>query len=94
MFRFTIRELLLLTVIVALAVGWSRRERLLRAEVEQALRWRTRAGALEYAFKDEGRKVQWRLESSELWLSQTNPSHPIHLSHLTLSADALQPSTP
>jgi hypothetical protein len=43
MLKFTIRELLLLTVIVAMGAGWTFRERRLSA---QASRWRLRAHAL------------------------------------------------
>ena len=35
MFKFTIRELLLLTVIVAMGVGWALRERTLQTELER-----------------------------------------------------------
>ncbi len=61
-FRFSIRDLFRLTLMVALALGWFVRERQLEAEVDRAKAWRSRAGALEHYLKEEGCEVIWDLE--------------------------------
>ena len=66
MFKFTIRELLLLTLIVGLGLGWALRERHWRAEVDRARQWRTRAGALEVALRMDGWKVSWDLKAKQV----------------------------
>ncbi len=70
MFRFSIRDLLWLTLVVALGLGWWLRERDLRAEVGRASSradwWRMGAGALEQALRDDHWAVKWDLESSEV----------------------------
>ena len=55
MFRFTIRDVLWLTVVVALAVGWWVEHR----RFNVAYPWRTRAGALEQLLIDQGYEVEW-----------------------------------
>ena len=45
--RFTIRDLLWLTVVVGLTTGWWLREQRLHSELERAEVWRGRAGALD-----------------------------------------------
>ena len=64
--RFSIRELLLVTVIVALALGWWVDRQQHPDELRAAQRWRTRAGALEEVLHDSGWEVQWELESVHL----------------------------
>ena len=60
MFRFTIRDLLWLMVVVALACAlWVEHRRL-----TAAFPWRTRAGALEQLFIDQGYKVEWNQAGS------------------------------
>jgi hypothetical protein len=63
MFRFSIRDVLWLTLVVALALGWWVRERKVRAEAERGsqlvTKWRMRAGALESALNDDGWDVTW-----------------------------------
>ena len=65
MFKFTIRELLLLTVIVGLALGWWLRERHFHAELQRrwqtlaryhtsAIRWRTMALAFAQGMRTDG----------------------------------------
>ncbi len=75
MFRFTIRDLLWLTLVVALALGWwMDRKNLdagrgsLRTDLERAMAWRTRAGALEEALKNERCGVRWELQSSKVYI--------------------------
>ncbi|HUE74978.1 MAG TPA: hypothetical protein VMP01_29190 [Pirellulaceae bacterium] len=47
MFRFTIRDLLLLTLAVAMGVGWALRERQLKSEQRERREWQARAGELQ-----------------------------------------------
>ena len=73
--RFTIRDLLWLTLVVAMALGWLVRERQLRVEGarfqaeasrerDRATKWRGAAGALERLLSEEGWKVKWDLPAS------------------------------
>lgn len=60
MFKFTTRELLLLTVIVALVVGWTLREHQFRQQLADGRRWHAEAEDLARFLKDaEGWKVDW-----------------------------------
>lgn len=59
MFKFTIRELLLLTLVVALGVGWWVRERQLQAEVAKSERWRDAVGVLESIMLGNGWTIAW-----------------------------------
>ena len=59
MFRFTIRELVLLTLVVAMGVGWWVREQQMRAEIHRASRWRMAAGVLEDTLREDGWTVEW-----------------------------------
>lgn len=61
MFKFTIRELMLVTVIVAVAAGWWARERQLQATIDEcgaykmeALIWHSRAEQLAGVARDSG----------------------------------------
>jgi hypothetical protein len=66
MFRFTIRELVLLTVVVAMASGWALQYRQLRSEQARAKAWRQRAGALEHFLKTDGWRVTWEEAGTEV----------------------------
>jgi hypothetical protein len=57
--RFSIRDLLWVTLVAAIGLGWWVREVHWRQVVEQAPNWRTAAGALESVLKDEGWTAQW-----------------------------------
>jgi hypothetical protein len=63
--RFSIRDLALFTVIVALVLGWWMREVQLQKELARASRWRDAAGTLEYAVKEEGFDVGWQIDSPD-----------------------------
>jgi hypothetical protein len=65
--KFSIRELLLVTVIVALALGWWVDRRLLKKQLVPIEFWRGRANSFENAFTSEG----WRIsqEGPVLWLT-------------------------
>lgn len=80
MFRFSVRDLLWLTLVVAVGLGWLVRERRIRAEVQtcqiqidiardEARRWRGAAGALEYAMSEDGWRIDWNLRASEVRVS-------------------------
>ena len=56
MFRFTIRDLLWLTVVVALGVGWWLRERDFKAHSTSL---RAQTNVLEYVLETEGVTVKW-----------------------------------
>ena len=60
MFKFTIRELLLLTLVAALALGWYLRERKLQAEVVKGQRWRDAVGLFEHAMRSDGWRPEWQ----------------------------------
>jgi hypothetical protein len=66
MFRFTIRELLLLTVIVAMGVGWWIDRSNLAVQAKQAETWRHCTGALEYALRYNDWSVKWSGDRSEV----------------------------
>jgi hypothetical protein len=56
MFRFTIRELFMLTLVVALGIGWGLRDRQLQVETKG---WKTKANALAGAIESRGSTVIW-----------------------------------
>lgn len=67
MCRFSVRDLLWLTLVVAVGLGWLVRERQHQAKLdlarERATKWRMAAGALEAALKDVDIRVRWGFES-------------------------------
>jgi hypothetical protein len=76
-FRFSLRGLLWLTLVVAMALTWWIREHELRAKIAQARAeakmWRGAAGALEQVLKQEGWDVHWNLASSLVTVSKMSP---------------------
>jgi hypothetical protein len=70
--KFSIRDLLLVTVIVALVLGWGLREWQLRAKVS---RWRNAAGALEYLVEDDWDVVEWENDLSQVRVSRRPGAH-------------------
>lgn len=59
MFRFSIREMVLSMVIVAVAGAWWVDRRELTKQLIDSQKWQTRAGALEFALKRQSCQVQW-----------------------------------
>ncbi|HZL91303.1 MAG TPA: hypothetical protein VFB96_23250 [Pirellulaceae bacterium] len=70
MFKFTIRELLLLTLVVGMGLGWAIRERQLQAEMQrennkyvqtlsERCLWKYRATRLRELASKEGWQVTW-----------------------------------
>ena len=96
--KFSIRDLLWLTVVVALLLGWWVDRQIHPNELRAAQRWRTRAGALEEVLHDSGWQVQWELESVHLTKGRrtividTNAYEPSPLSNS--SAPAPNPPKP
>ena len=64
--RFTLRDLFWLVLVAAILLGWLVRERRLKGELNEAARWRGRAGALEFVLKDEGRAVKWKRQQVQV----------------------------
>ena len=62
MFRFTIRELVLVTVIVALGCALAASWQQTAEQRQRAKGWRTRAGALEAVLNDARWKIRWEEE--------------------------------
>jgi hypothetical protein len=73
MFRFSIRELPLLTVIIALAVGWALRERQESVALE---RWHGRLEFLKEIVEADGKTVGW--DSSGVTVKGSNGRGGIH----------------
>jgi len=86
MFRFTIRDLLWLTVVVAMILGWWIRERQLNGEVAKALEWRARTAALE-RFLDPEWRVEWHLQTNAITFIDTRNRG----SFVTIPIDISQP---
>jgi hypothetical protein len=95
MFRFTIRELFLLTLVVALGIGWTIRARQLEGQLDRANAWRGRAGALEDVLKDEGWEVRWDFATGEvttIWSSDRSKSKNYAFSHQSRTTEFFSPS--
>jgi hypothetical protein len=73
-FRFSIRDLLWLTLVVAIALGWLVRERRLRADAERlgerANNWRLVTGGLERVLDAAGWKVKVDFNASEVEITR------------------------
>src|SRR5258707_6514053 len=72
MFRFSIRELMLVTLVVAMAIGWCLREWQLRAV---AMRWRCAAGTLEHLVESDDWDVEWERDLSQVRVSRPAGSY-------------------
>ena len=76
MFRFTIRDLLWLTLVVATGLGWFVHQRQLRDKADradnQATKWRLVAGGFEDCFTHQfGWYVKWDWASSQIVIDST-----------------------
>ena len=100
--KFSIRDLFLVTMIVALGVGWWVDRRQMGKQLDAAGKWRTRAGALEDVLSRDGRVVRWvpghveiHTEDGYLNLSETEyePSQPTTAYQDTLPISQ-SPATP
>jgi len=72
MFRFTIRELVLVTVIVAMGAAWWAERRQLNRELSVAISWQPRAEALEESLQMDGWHIEWDLDNTVLRLTKDN----------------------
>ena len=70
---FSIRDLALVTFIVALVLGWWVREVQLQSELARANRWRNAAGTLEEVVEAEGFDVRWQFDSLEPGVEVSQP---------------------
>ena len=68
--KFSIRETLLLTVVVGISAGWWADHRRLETQLAKALVWRTCAGGLEEALLQAGQTVEWNWERSQVYVTQ------------------------
>jgi len=74
MFRFTIRDMLWLTVVVALGVGWWVDHRRIRSLEFEALRWELRASSLaDHIEKNAGTKVEFSRDRMTLTFKGNAP---------------------
>jgi hypothetical protein len=98
-FRFSVRDLLWLTLVVAVGLRWFVREQQHRAEVSRvqaeadsarnrASRWRMGAGVLEHVVRQQGREVIWNLDNSSLAVEEPSAE----LSVYSLSSRTWEPS--
>jgi hypothetical protein len=89
MFRFTIRDVLWLMVVVALGCALATSWQQTAAQRQQAKGWRTRAGALEAVLKDAGWKIRWEEE----WIRLRPPDVIGRNGHIaTIRTDSYEPS--
>jgi hypothetical protein len=65
------RDLFLVTMIVALVLGWWIREVQLQNDLARANRWRNAAGTLEEMVETEGYEVRWQMDSHFQFESQS-----------------------
>ena len=87
MFRFSIREILMATLVVAIALGWwaSEKEHAARfkqfeTDTKYAYRWRACAEVLEQLLKDDGWTLKWDMDYVRLdaeWSEKTAPKRPV-----------------
>src|SRR5207248_18051 len=76
MSRFSIRDLLWLTLVVAMGLGWFVRERQLLAEKSVSIRlWRGRTGALERALETDGWRLTWRTREPQVSMQHQLAKH-------------------
>jgi len=66
MFRFTIRDVLLATLLVGLFLAWWLDRRYLSTSLAEASKWRMRAGALEEILRNDDWDVQWDFGREEV----------------------------
>jgi len=57
--RFTIRDLMWLTVVVGLMLCWTIRERQLKSTIANAMQWRGTTGGLQWILEADGWQITW-----------------------------------
>lgn len=89
MFRFTIRDVLWLMVVVGLACALNASRRDTQMALQSAKGWRTRAGGLEAVLIDAGWKVRWE----EKWIRVRAPDSVGRNGHIAaIVTDHYEPS--
>jgi len=73
MFRFSIRDVLLVILIVGMALGWSLDRSRLVNRLAKAELWRGRAGALEDILRADDAVVTWNFEMGEVSANWPDP---------------------
>jgi len=91
---FSLRDLFLVTVIVALGLGWWVRESQLAGELVRCRLWRNAAGALEAILKDDGAEVKWHFNSETPTVTCVLSGHKriYFFSHRNYSLESYEPS--
>jgi len=74
MFRFTIRELVLVTVIVAMGVAWWSQQKRLKKD---AIGWKHRAAAAKLVLRSRGWEVNWDGDDTEFRLGDELMTSPM-----------------
>jgi hypothetical protein len=85
MFRFSIRELMLLTLVAAMGSGWW-------IECRHRPDWRSRAGAMKHYFELTGHAVRW--EGGELTVEKRDrqlPFFAVSLNDFANTPDSSEP---
>ena len=98
MLRVTIRELLLLTLVVTIVLGWWIDRSRLATALADAEPWRGRASALEHLLTEDGWNVKWSFEREEVtarWPSRDDmPREEKRLSaYVNLNTALFEPSS-
>ena len=96
MLRFSIRDLLWLTFVVGVALGWwIDRQRLsagLQAEIDRAnqsaTKWRGTTGALEHALSEDGWTVEWHPDLTRVYIDRWDA----RVQHRVLATACFEPS--
>lgn len=92
MFQISIRELLLIVLLAAIALGWYVHSYQLSVELQEARRWRNRAGALEQALKDDDWDVIWYLSENQVVVRTRGDRRWPRFSQRTFHTDVCPPA--
>jgi hypothetical protein len=92
MFRFSTRDLLWLTLVIGMTLGWWVDNRRLGAEVDRASqrisKWRGAAGALEHALIEDGWDVEWHPELTRVYIDRWDE----RVQHQVIATACFKPS--
>lgn len=89
MFKFSIRELLLLVTLAAVGAGWWTDRAKLHGELARQMLWKTRAGALERILTTRG----WVVEYNTTW-GFVEAAHPNQVEDVRYPDDFYAPTEP
>src|SRR5262252_4317257 len=85
-FRFSIRDLLWLTLAVAMALGWWLREGQFNSKLQQANKWRGVVGAMEYVMREHGWQAEIDFDLSRLEMTNEGPVYSTLLAQMVRGA--------